>query len=152
MSFSVNFTARFGDVDPAGIIYYARFLDFFHRALEAYFDDRLGLPYAQMVQAQRIGVPVVHVEGSFAIPVAFGELFSVEVRPKRLGGSSVLFEYTLRKPSAEGVCASFVITHVFTDLRSFRPMPIPDGLRARLSRDLLVSPAPLPDPQSESGE
>jgi 4-hydroxybenzoyl-CoA thioesterase len=132
MPFSTTFTARFGDVDPAGIIYFARFLDFFHRALEAYFDEGLGYPYAEMVLRRRIGVPVVRIEGDFTVPVAFGEKFSVEVLPKKLGRSSMSFEYTVRKEGLDKACAVFTITHVATDLDAFRPVPIPDDLRAAL--------------------
>jgi 4-hydroxybenzoyl-CoA thioesterase len=132
MPFSTEFTARFSDVDPAGIIYFARLIDFFHRALEAYFDDHLHLPYAEMVQKQRIGVPVVRVEGDFFVPVAFGEKFSVQVVPQKIGRTSLAMEYTVFKK--ETPCAKFVITHVTTDLDAFKPIPIPEALRAAMTR------------------
>jgi YbgC/YbaW family acyl-CoA thioester hydrolase len=127
MTFSTTFTARFSDVDPAGIIYFARLLDFFHRALEIYFEEHLQLSYAEMVQREKIGVPVVRIEGDFTAPVAFGESFLVQVTPKRLGRSSIAIEYAIMKQETR--CALFVITHVTTDLTHFRPVPIPDTLR-----------------------
>jgi 4-hydroxybenzoyl-CoA thioesterase len=136
MAFQTSFVARFGDVDPAGIIYFARFLDFFHQALEAYFDERLGWPYAAMVTRQRLGVPVVRIEGDFAVPVAFGERFFVSVKPKRLGRSSMTFEYELTKEGEPRRCAAFAITHVLTDLSAMRPAEIPQALRSALERDL----------------
>lgn len=136
MPFSTSFTARFSDVDPAGIIYFARLIDFFHRALEVYFEEHLQMAYAEMVMKQRVGVPVVRVEGDFFVKVAFGEKFSVQVRPKKLGRSSLAMEYTVFKGDTR--CASFVITHVTTDMDSFRPVPIPEKLREALSQDLSV--------------
>lgn len=136
MTFSTSFVARFGDVDPAGIIYFARFLDFFHRALETYFDERLGLPYVDMVKRERVGVPVVRIEGDFKIPVAFGERFSVSVTPHALGRSSFTIAYTVHKPDREEPCARFRITHVTTNMETFRPVPIPPAIRAALEADL----------------
>ena len=130
MPFSTKFTARFSDVDPAGIIYFARLLDFFHRALEIYFEEHLGLSYAEMVQREKIGVPVVRIEGDFTAPVAFGESFLVQVTPQKLGRSSIAIEYHILKQ--ETLCAKFVITHVTTDLTHFKPVPIPDKLRQAL--------------------
>jgi 4-hydroxybenzoyl-CoA thioesterase len=130
MTFTTEFTARFSDVDPAGIIYFARLIDFFHRALEVYFEEHLHMSYAQMVQQQRIGVPVVRVEGDFFVPVAFGEKFLVQVVPHKLGRTSIAMEYTVLKQGK--ACAKFVITHVTTDLVSFKPIPIPEALRAAM--------------------
>jgi 4-hydroxybenzoyl-CoA thioesterase len=127
MPFSTKFTARFSDVDPAGIIYFARLIDFFHRALEVYFEEHLKISYADMVQRDKIGVPVVRVEGDFTVPVAFGESFTVQVTPKKLGRSSLAMEYTVFKQDTQ--CAKFVITHVTTDLTQFKPVPIPDAIR-----------------------
>ena len=133
MPFSTKFTARFSDVDPAGIVYFARLIDFFHRALEVYFEEHLGLSYADMVQREKIGLPVVRVEGDFAVPVAFGESFTVQVLPKKLGRSSLAIEYSIFKQETR--CALFVITHVATDLTHFKPVPIPNKLRERMNRE-----------------
>jgi 4-hydroxybenzoyl-CoA thioesterase len=134
MAFRTGFTARFSDVDPAGIIYFARLIDFFHRALEVYFEEHLGMAYAEMVMQQKIGVPVVRVEGNFSIPVAFGETFQVQVVPKKLGNSSIAIEYTVLKKDKQ--CATFVITHITTDLTIFKPIAIPNNLRQKLETDL----------------
>src|SRR5262245_38329444 len=136
MAYRVSFVATFGDSDPAGIIYFVRFFDYFHRTLEAYFEEVLGQPYAEMVMKRRLGVPVVRVEGDFFVPVAFGQKFTVEVSPKALGRTSLTFAYTIFKEGEPKPCASFAITHVATSMDSFTPMPLPDDLRARLERDL----------------
>lgn len=131
MTYATHFTARFSDVDPAGIIYFARLIDYFHRALEAYFEEHLKISYAAMVQRDRVGVPVVRVEGDFFVPVAFGEKFSVRVAPHKLGRSSMAMQYTVYKQETE--CASFIITHVTTNLDTFKPIPIPEALRAAMT-------------------
>jgi 4-hydroxybenzoyl-CoA thioesterase len=37
MAFYVLFKIRFGDIDRAGIVYYQRFMHYFHVALEEFF-------------------------------------------------------------------------------------------------------------------
>jgi 4-hydroxybenzoyl-CoA thioesterase len=136
MEFRADFTARFSDADPAGIVYFARFFDFCHRALEAYFSERLMTPYAEFIQREGLGVPIVHVEGDFSTPVRFGETFAVSVRPLSVGKSSLKIAYAVHKPEQSAPCATFQITHVVTELRQMRPAPIPEAIRRLLLADL----------------
>ena len=57
----------FGDCDPAGIVYFPRFFHFFHEAMETWFDEVLGLPYAEMIGGRGLGFPAVHTEADFAV-------------------------------------------------------------------------------------
>ena len=41
---------RFGECDPAGVAYYPEFFNWFHQAMEACFEDYLGVPYAEMIE------------------------------------------------------------------------------------------------------
>jgi 4-hydroxybenzoyl-CoA thioesterase len=45
MAFRSQLKIRFGDIDRAGIVYYPRFLQYFHVALEEFFADELGIEY-----------------------------------------------------------------------------------------------------------
>jgi len=40
MSFSTRITVRFGDTDPAGLVYYRNIFHYFHIALEEFFAAR----------------------------------------------------------------------------------------------------------------
>ncbi len=86
---------RFGDCDPAGIVYFPRFFDFFHQAMEGWFDV-LGRPYHEVVVGQKVGFPAVHTEADFRRPVAFGEEILVELRVGRIGASSLELRYAIR--------------------------------------------------------
>ncbi len=44
MAFHTRIKVRFGDEDHAGIVYFPRFLHFFHCAFEDFFDEQ-GHPY-----------------------------------------------------------------------------------------------------------
>jgi 4-hydroxybenzoyl-CoA thioesterase len=71
---------RFGDCDPAGIIYFPRFFALFHDAMETWFPARLGLRYSELVVGRKIGFPAVHTEADFQAPCALGDAIAVELR------------------------------------------------------------------------
>ena len=125
---------RFGDCDPAGIAYFPRFFEWFHEAMEAWFDDALGRPYHEVLR--RHGFPAVHTECDYAAPCRFGDRITVELRLGALGQSSLRLDYTVR--GAEGGVRASAHTRVVmigTDPTlpdHLRSVPIPDDLRARL--------------------
>lgn len=124
---------RFGDCDPAGILYYPRYFDLFHQAMEAWFDGALGLPYATFLNEHRLGLPAVHATANYRAPSTFGEMVTVELRVLALGTTSIRFGYRVLGPdqaeraSGETVC-------VVLDLDPSSPtarcaVPIPSDLR-----------------------
>lgn len=132
-------TVRFGDCDPAGILYYPRFFDLFHQAMETWFDEALGVPYRTVLMEWKRGVPTARAECDYRAPVRFGETVRVELRVEHLGTSSIRFGYLVVGPDdalrAEGRTAC-----VFVDLDPasptwMRPVPWPDSLRAAMRAD-----------------
>lgn len=89
---------RFGDCDPAGIVYFPRFFDWFHQAMESWFDETLGLPYAELITQQRMGFPCVHTEADFKAGCRLGEDIVVELSVAKLGNSSVNLDYRVLGP------------------------------------------------------
>ncbi len=85
-----------GQCDPAGIVYFPRFFELFHAAMETWFGERLGMPYDQVIGARKIGFPAVHTEADFRRPTGFGERVAVELRVARIGRSSIEFVYVIR--------------------------------------------------------
>lgn len=130
---------RFGDCDPAGIVYFPRFFDFFHQAMEGWFDV-LGRPYHEVVMGQHVGFPAVHTEADFRRPVAFGEDVHVELRVGRIGDSSLELRYEVRgvDEAAEDpprLTGRTVVVVMDLDPASpgFRKgMPIPSHLRSAI--------------------
>jgi 4-hydroxybenzoyl-CoA thioesterase len=135
----------FGDCDPAGIVYFPRFFHFFHEAMESWFDDVLGLAYADMIYVRKLGFPAVHTEADFRSPVAMGREIAVEQRVVQLGRSSIRFAYTVRLVGepADDVRLIGATVSVVMDLDPQRPtfrraVPLPDDLRDRIAP--LVAP------------
>ena len=64
---------RWSEADPAGIVFYPRFFEWFDLGTEALFDS-IGLPWRDLFPAERIvGVPIVETGARFASPVRYGD-------------------------------------------------------------------------------
>lgn len=129
----------FGDCDPAGIVYYPRFFHFFHEAMESWFDARLGLAYAELIQGRGLGFPAVHAEADFKLPCAFGQEIAVELRVAQLGRTSIRLGFTVRLAGdpAAAVRLTGVVVSAVMDLDPQRPtfrraVELPADLRARI--------------------
>ena len=85
---------RFGECDPAGVAYYPEFFNWFHQAMEACFEDYLGVPYAEMIET--IGFPAVQTSAEFRTPLPVGSRIDIEVRVERLGRSSIEWRFDIK--------------------------------------------------------
>ena len=95
-SFVYEMQVPFGDCDPAGIVYFPRFFDYFHRTMEQWFEGALGIAYYEVVREQKIGFPTVHTEADFRIPSQFGDRLQIELTVSRLGKKSFTLAYRVR--------------------------------------------------------
>ena len=135
MTFRSQLKIRFGDIDRAGIVYYPRFMHYFHVALEEFFANELGIEYHKVVEKHRIGLPTVHLESDFSRPFSYGDKIEVEVRVLKIGQSSITFGYRVFK---EGETDPRIVGHNVTvclNMDSFIKMDIPDWLRQLLERN-----------------
>jgi 4-hydroxybenzoyl-CoA thioesterase len=132
MAFRSQLKIRFGDIDRAGIVYYPRFLHYFHVALEEFFAAELGTEYHEVVDTHRMGLPTVHLETDFSKPFSYGDHIEVEVRVQKLGATSITFGYRVFK---QGESQPRIIGRNVTvclDMDTFKKIEIPDWLRHKL--------------------
>ena len=139
---------RFGDCDPAGIVYFPRFFHLFHEAMETWFSAGLGLSYAGLILGRKLGFPAVHSEADFKVPCALGDSITVELRVARLGRSSIGLEYVVRGDTGDlrltgaSTCVVMDLDPASPDFR--RAVAIPDELRARIERFMAADGEPVP--------
>lgn len=125
-----------GHCDPAGIVYFPRFFEMFHAAMESWFGGALGLPYQDVIVGRKIGFPSVHTEADFRAPTRFGERIAIELRVARLGRSSIDLSYVVRGPGAEiravgrTVCAVMELDP--DSAEHHRGRALPDDIRAAI--------------------
>ena len=135
--FTTSILVRFGDLDPAGIAYYPNLVNFLHEAFEDFFRGHVGRSFPD-VYAEGISFPTVKLEMEFVSPVRYGDSVDVGVAVERIGRSSVQTRY-------EGSVGGRPVFHarntaVVVDMKTFRPVPLPDWLRRRFEA-AMVGPA-----------
>lgn len=126
-----------GHCDPAGIVYFPRFFDMFHEAMETWFLACLHAPYQDVIVGRKIGFPSVHTEADFEKPTAFGEWITVELSLQHLGNRSMRLGYRILGEASDDVRGRGATVCAVMDLdpespRFRRSMPLPDDLRAAM--------------------
>lgn len=130
--FATYVTVRFGDCDPAGIVFYPRYFEMFNNLVEDWCAQALGASFRELHLERGLGLPTVHVETSFVAPSELGELLRAELRVLKIGGASVTLQVRLAGPAGEDrVRASLVLA--LMNLKERRAVPIPEPLRARIA-------------------
>lgn len=130
--FRYGLKVRFGDIDQAGIVYYPRFLHYFHVALEEFFSSEIGIDFPTLILRHRIGLPTVHLETDFSRALRFGDEFEIEIRVFSVGDSSIKFGYTVYLVEQQVVTTTGYNVTVCLDMVTFQKRPIPTWLREKL--------------------
>ncbi|HEX8281854.1 MAG TPA: thioesterase family protein [Pyrinomonadaceae bacterium] len=140
MPFSALLPVRFGDCDPAGLVYYPVLFHYCHAAMEEFFAARCGVSYARLVADGRVGFPTVNVRAEFFAPFVYGDVAEVEVWVSSVGRTSVTFEYRLRRASDRELCATATHVQVSMSLDERRAVPVPEDLRRAFEQSLPADP------------
>jgi 4-hydroxybenzoyl-CoA thioesterase len=132
-AYRTKLKVRFGDIDQAGIVYYPRFLHYFHIALEEFFSHELGIDYPTVVLQHRIGLPTVHLETDFRKPLRYGDVFEVEVRVLSIGETSIKFGYTAYFENKDVVALEGHNITVCIEMQTFEKKNVPGWLKEKLA-------------------
>ena len=132
MPFRTPLLVRFGDLDPAGIVYYPRYGHLCHVAMEEFFRVGLGLDYPSLLREHDLGFPVVKVESEFHRPLRYGDDLEIEVAVLRVGTSSVDWRYRFLHRGVEAPAAESRTVTVCVRMSRFEKSPVPAWLAERL--------------------
>ncbi|HEY6127621.1 MAG TPA: thioesterase family protein [Candidatus Acidoferrum sp.] len=125
---------EWGDCDPAGIVYYPRFFEYFDACTNALF-EKAGFRKAQMLKTYGLlGIPMIDTRAQFYAPASFGETVMVETRIVEWGRSSFKVEHRLYKE--EVLAAECAEKRVWTvrdavSKKGMRSEPIPEEVKTR---------------------
>jgi 4-hydroxybenzoyl-CoA thioesterase len=126
---------KFEEVDAATIVFFARFVNYAHEAMEHFFSALAG-GYAGLIVERRVGFPAVHLDVSFASPVRYGDALRIETRVARLGNRSAVFHYRMLNAASGALVAELRHTVVTSDLRTVTSCEMPADVRALLTQHL----------------
>ncbi len=132
MGFKKQIKVRFNDTDPAGVMYFPRFLDRFHCVFEDWFDEELMMPYRWVLEDTRVGFPTVHTSCDYRGPFRFGDTMEVELLVTRVGRSSFTCTYKARALGEATVRVQAVMITATANLDTFEAVEIPAPMRKAL--------------------
>lgn len=124
---------RFQDVDAAGIIFYARVLDYCHDLLVSFF-AAAGMPLHEQLRDPTWIAPIRHAEADYLRPLRFGDPVEVALVRAKLEESEVALGFRIARTDSQEVCVVVQSVHTFVAPRSFQRLPIPEPLRSAFSR------------------
>ena len=126
--FRHSIRVRYQECDPQGVVYFARYPEYYDLALTEMWRTAMG-SYQAMVDG---GTDLVVAEMSirYRAPARFDELIDVEITIDRLGETSMLSSYSIVRNAETLAEGSF--RHVFIDPPSKAKKSIPESIRTAL--------------------
>jgi 4-hydroxybenzoyl-CoA thioesterase len=134
---------RWSEADPAGIVFYPRFFEWFDLATEALF-EAVGLPWPELFPAHRVvGVPIVESGARFVAPVRYGNEVRIRTSVTEVRDKTFRVEHEV---SVDGhACARGFEVRAWVAVPEapggrLRARSLPDAVRARLRGEGIGGP------------
>ncbi|MBM3534279.1 MAG: acyl-CoA thioesterase [Alphaproteobacteria bacterium] len=128
--FRCTVTVRFGDCDPAAIVFYPRYVEMLNNVVEEWFEKALGLPWGRMHRIDHHGMPIVDLQVRFLKPSRLSEKLDFVLSLKALGRSAVTLDIFAECDGERRLESQLKIVH--SDLTGPKAVPIPPDLRDRM--------------------
>ena len=129
---------EWGDCDPAGIVYFPRYFEYFDSCTNRLFECA-GLSKPGMLKTYGIaGIPLVDARAQFFVSSAFGETVVVESCVKEWGRSSFTVQHRLYRGdvlAVEGFEKRVWVVRVEGDARRIKAHPIPQEVKDRFAAE-----------------
>lgn len=116
-----TFRLAMGDVDAFGIVFFARYWEWYEQAFEGLFAAG-GHPFADLI-AGGVGLPLVHAEIDYRQPLRLGDLVTAGIALRGVGGRSCRFE-TVFSDQEGRITAVAATVHVAAKI-GMGPTPLP---------------------------
>jgi 4-hydroxybenzoyl-CoA thioesterase len=134
MSFRTLIKVCFGDIDNAGIVYYPRFMHYFHLAFEEFFAHEMGIDYADVLHKRNLSLPTVYLESDFRRRLRYGDQINMEVKVINIGQTSITWGYKgYRTEKKEEIVVEGQNVTVCVRTDTFQKIDVPDWLRQSLT-------------------
>ena len=129
---------EWGDCDPAGIVYYPRYMAFFDACTSALIERALGMTKHEYLKAYDFGGhPLVSTRARFLIPTRFGDDVTIETTVEAFRRSSFDVKHRLHKNgqlAVEGFETRVWVRSDPKDRTAMKSVPVPRRVIARLSQ------------------
>ncbi|MFZ5712729.1 MAG: acyl-CoA thioesterase [Bradyrhizobium sp.] len=124
---------RFQHCDPAGMVFYPRYLDMAHATVEDWFSDKIGMSFADIHGDRRSSVPVVSLSMTFHAPSRLGDVLELRLSVEKIGETSL--QIVIAAFCREEARFTAPMTLVQISMEDYRPRPWDEAIRQRFLRD-----------------
>jgi 4-hydroxybenzoyl-CoA thioesterase len=129
-------TVEWGHCDPAGIVYFPNYFNYFDSSTNALFLRALGCNKYEMLKRYGIvGIPLVDVGARFIVPSTFGDVVTIESSVAEIRRSSFRMLHRLLRGdtlAVEGTKTRVWVGRDPADPDRLKGMPIPADVVAKL--------------------
>ena len=130
-------TVEWGHCDPAGIVYFPNYFNYFDSSTNALFLRALGCNKYEMLKRYGIvGIPLVDVGARFIVPSTFGDVVTIESSVAEIRRSSFRMLHRLLRGdtlAVEGTETRVWVGRDPADPDRLKGMPIPADVVAKLT-------------------
>lgn len=131
MIFRCQKLIRFAHCDPAGIVFYPRYIELCVEAVEDWFNQGLGVSFWALHEEHRLGIPAVHLDVNFMTPSRHGDLLDFLLSVARIGKSSMTLDVIVECEGQRRFRERIVV--VMVSLDTMRSVPITEPWRLKFS-------------------
>jgi 4-hydroxybenzoyl-CoA thioesterase len=129
--FSFTRVVKWGDCDPAGIVYTPKVLDYAMEIVEAWFREVLGVSWLRLNREMDMGAPTVRAELDFLNAPSPDQEIVVRLRVERLGRSSITFAVTGRDDAGPDIFRAKLVSCLISR-PDFKAAELPGEFRDRI--------------------
>ena len=128
---------EWGDCEPAGIVFYPRYLAMFDHSTVLLIEGALGMNKHQLYKTYVFdGFPIVETRARFMVPTSYGDDVVIETSVTEVRRSSFHLRHRLTKDgvlAVEGFESRVWIVRDPDRPGRFKPQPLPSEIVARLT-------------------
>lgn len=117
-----------------GHMHLSRYFEFLNMAIEAWFEDALDLPFAELHVGRKIGIPTVQFDTRIVSMPRLDDRVSIHIRPDRLGRRAMTFTSWLVGNGHCHVVNEQVVVFVRMLSEGHESIDIPDYIRSGFER------------------
>lgn len=120
---------RYSDTDHFGVVYYARYLDWFEAGRTEILRAK-GVTYAEL-EKKGFFAPVVEIKVNYFKPARYDDIVELETSVEHVGNSSIKFKYKVFNKETKELLVEAYTVNVFIN-KEMKPVRIPEEVRKAL--------------------
>ncbi|MGB0900340.1 acyl-CoA thioesterase [Halocynthiibacter sp.] len=131
MAYTRTQKVKFKHCDPAGIVFYPRYFEMINDTVEAWFEDILEHPFAEI--HPKNAVPTGDIQTRFTAPSKLGDILNITLEIQRIGTASLALQIETECEGQARFIAALTLIYVNNQGKS---EAWPDALRARILTEM----------------